>query len=121
MSDDPGFGGCRFGVERRRHCRFPISAPAKYVLQGRHGTAVMSNIGRGGVFLKAQNPLPVGQQVELFLDWPAMLDGRCPLRLVIQGQALRISERGSAVSILRYEYRLRHKAAQAAHPLAMVG
>ena len=50
-----------------------------------------------------------------------MLDGRCPLRLVIQGQALRSSERGSAVSILRYEYMLRHKAAQAAHPLAMVG
>jgi hypothetical protein len=47
----------------------------------------MSNIGSGGVFLKAQNPLPVGQQVELFLNWPAMLDGRCPLRLVIQGQA----------------------------------
>jgi hypothetical protein len=118
MSPDPGFGGCRFGVERRRHCRFPISAPVEYVLQDRHGTAVMSNIGSGGVFLKAQNPLPVGQQVELFLDWPAVLDGRRPLRLVIKGRALRSSARGTAVRILRYECKLRPKAAQL---LALVG
>ena len=78
----------------------------------------MSNIGSGGVFLKAQNPLPVGQQVELFLDWPAMLDGRRPLRLVIKGRALRSSARGTAVRLLRYEYQLSPKAAQL---LALVG
>ena len=78
----------------------------------------MSDIGSGGVFFKAQSPLPVGEQVELLLDWPVMLDGRCPLRLVINGRILRSSARGSAVSVLRYEYRLRPKVAR---PLAMVG
>jgi hypothetical protein len=78
----------------------------------------MSNISSGGVFLKAQAPLPVGKRVVLLLDWPAMLDGRCPLRLVIQGRVLRSSARGSAVRILRYEYKLHPKAAQA---LALAG
>ena len=118
MSPDPDFRGCRVGIERRRRCRFPVFGPVECVLQGRHCTAVMLDIGSGGVFLKAQNPLPVGQQVELFLDWPAMLDGGCPLRLVIRGRVLRSSARGSAVRILRYEYKLRPKAAQ---PLALAG
>lgn len=118
MSPNPDLGGCSVGAERRRHCRFPVSGPVEYVLKGRHGTAAMSNIGSGGVLLKAQNPLPVGQQVELFLNWPAMLDGRCPLRLVIKGRALRSSARGTAVRILRYEYKLHPDAAQ---PLALAG
>jgi hypothetical protein len=47
-----------------------------------------------------------------------MLDGRCPLRLVIQGRVLRSSERGSAVRILQYEYKLRPKVE---HALALAG
>jgi hypothetical protein len=124
MSPDPDLGNCRLGVERRRHRRFPISGLVEYVLRGRHGEAAMLDVGSGGVFLKAQDPLPVGKPVKLFLEWPAMLDGRYPLRLVIEGRILRSSARGSAVSILRHEYRLHPKAAQAvqsAHPLAMAG
>jgi hypothetical protein len=118
MFHDSDPRGCRVGVERRRHCRFPISEAVEYVLQGRHGVAVMSNIGSGGVFLKARDPLPVGEQVDLLLDWPAMLDGRYPLRLAIKGRTLRSGARGSAVRILHYEYRLHSKTA---HALAMAG
>jgi hypothetical protein len=88
------------------------------MLQDRRGVAVMSNMGSGGVFLKARDPLPVGEQVDLLLDWPAMLDGRRPLRLAIKGRILRSSACGSAVRILHYEYRLRSKATDA---MAMAG
>jgi hypothetical protein len=81
----------------------------------------MSDVSSGGVFLKAQGPLSVGQPIELFLAWPALRGGRRTLRLVIRSRILRSSARGSAVGILRYEHRLRPKAVQATHPLAMAG
>jgi hypothetical protein len=118
MSPDPNLGTRRAGVERRKNCRFPIRGSVEYVVKGRHGGAVMSDISSGGVFLKAQDLLPIGEQVDLFVDWPAMLDGHCPLRLAIKGRVLRSGARGSALSILTYEYKLHPKSA---HKLAMAG
>jgi len=71
--------------------------------------AVTCDIGSGGVCIDTPDSLPVGKRVRLSLDWPAALDGRHALRLIIIGKILRISERGTAVSILRHEYRLRPK------------
>lgn len=97
--------------ERRQHQRFPITAQSQYILGGTRGPATTTDISSGGVFLKTETTLPVGKQIEVLIDWPALLDQRCPLRLVISGKVLRSSDAGTAVGIIRYDFRIRPKSA----------
>lgn len=96
---------------RRKHRRYPISAESQYVSEGNQGRAISVDISSGGVFLKAETALPVGKAIEVWIDWPVLLDQRCPLRLVIGGRVLRSDARGTAVGITRYEFRLRPRSA----------
>ena len=109
MSPAPRLKFGRAPYERRQHQRFPITAKCQYILTGIRGQAVTSNIGSGGVLLKAEQILPVGKQLQVFIDWPALLDQRCPLRLVITGKILRSDKHGAAIGIIRYEFRIRPK------------
>lgn len=95
--------------ERRRHQRFPINVSSRYLLDGAGSHATTLNISSGGVLLATKEILPVGRQVQLFIDWPALLDQRCPLRLVINGHILRSTRFGTVVAISRYSFRLRPK------------
>lgn len=97
--------------ERRRHQRFPITARSQYILAGIREQATTLDISSGGVFLKTEKILPVGKQIEVLIDWPALLDDRCPLRLVIAGKVLRSDQAGTAVGIIRYDFRIRPKTA----------
>ena len=109
MSPAPGQ---RFApYERRQHQRFPITAQSQYALAGKRAPATTLDISSGGVFFKAEKILPVGKQIQVFIDWPALLDQRCPLRLVITGRVLRSDQTGTAVGIVRYEFRIRPKSA----------
>lgn len=94
---------------RRKYLRFPISMPAQYSLGGFKRATTTVNISRGGVFIHAKEDLPVGRTVRLAIDWPAALDGRCPLSLVVFGRVVRCQMNGTAISIHRYEFRLRPK------------
>lgn len=111
MSPAPSLKFGQAPYERRHHQRFPIAAQTQYVLTGIRGQAVTSDISSGGVFMKTDRILPVDKQVQLFIDWPAMLDQRCPLRLVIVGRVLRSGESGTAIGIIRYDFRIRPKRA----------
>lgn len=76
-----------------------------------YGTTI--DMSSGGVLFTTECELPHGKLVELAVNWPARLDGVCPLQLVAVGRVVR-SNRGSAVvRIRKYEFRTR-KAAQAA-------
>lgn len=97
--------------ERRQHQRFPISANSQYILAGNRAQATTLDISSGGVFLKTEKILPVGKQIQVLIDWPALLDERCPLRLVITGKVLRSDPAGTAVGIIRYDFRIRPKSA----------
>jgi hypothetical protein len=57
--------------------------------------------------------LPVGRSVELSVDWPAQLDGNCPLRFVAIGRVIRSEPKQAAVRIERYQFRTRGKTAPA--------
>jgi PilZ domain-containing protein len=97
--------------ERRQTQRYPITAQTQFILTGIRGQAITSDISSGGVFLKTDRVLPVGKQIQLFIDWPALLDQRCPLRLVVTGKTLRSDEKGTAVGIIRYDFRIRPRRA----------
>jgi hypothetical protein len=88
------------------HQRFPISTPVKYIVEKVAGEGVTCNVGSDGLLMKTTCVFPKGRRIELSLDWPAMLDGRLPLRLDISGKILWSNVSGTAVEILSYEYRL---------------
>ena len=58
--------------ERRRHQRFPINVSSRYLLDEARGYATTVNISSGGVLLNTKEILPVGRQVQLLIDWPAL-------------------------------------------------
>ena len=97
--------------ERRQHQRFPITAQSQYILGGNREPATTVDISSGGVLLKTEKILPVGKQLQVLIDWPALLDQRCPLRLVITGKVLRSDPTGTAIGIIRYDFRIRPKSA----------
>lgn len=92
---------------RREHRRFSLALPAEYTIDSRRFSGRTANLSSRGVFLVAEDPPPVGKNIRVVVEWPAMLDGRCPLNLVIHGKTVRRELNGAAVRILRYEFRIR--------------
>jgi hypothetical protein len=70
-----------------------------------YGTTL--NIGSGGVLFTTEERLPIGRTVELSVNWPARLDGICPLQFVAIGRVVRSEEDRAAVRIDRYEFKTR--------------
>ena len=102
--------------ERRQRRRYPIFARSECILAGNRVQATTLDISSGGVFLKTDRLLPVGKRIQVFINWPVLLDQRCPLRLVITGRVLRSDEAGDAVGKLRYDFKIRpseHRGSQA--------
>jgi hypothetical protein len=95
--------------ERRTKRRFAMDQEVKYKLCGKifpgTGTGRTLNFSSGGVWLSTENMLPSGAPVELSLNWPALLNDSCPMKLMVYGCVVRSDERGAAVAIERYEFR----------------
>jgi hypothetical protein len=96
--------------DRRSKRRFAIAQEVKYRLLygeriGEAGSGTTLNISSAGVCFTTDARLSPGLPVELAIQWPALLRGSVPLRLVTYGIVVR-SWNGSAVaSIDRYEFR----------------
>jgi hypothetical protein len=99
--------------ERRQRQRYPIFARSEYILAGNRAQATTLNISSGGVFLKTDQLLPVGERIQVFINWPVLLDQRCPLRLLMTGRVLRSDEAGAAVRTLRYDFKIRVRGSNA--------
>jgi hypothetical protein len=73
-------------TERRAGIRFPLGLRARYQTVGRGdpiaGEGWVINISSSGVLVAHQEEIPAGAQMELNIEWPSLLDGRVPLRLV---------------------------------------
>jgi hypothetical protein len=98
-------------AERRGTSRFPLREEVRYKML--HGKVVTTgagktlNIGSGGVLFTTEQRLPLGRLIELSVNWPARLDGTCPLKFVATGRVIRAEEDRAAVRIERYEFRTR--------------
>jgi len=96
--------------ERRSHRRYPISLTVDYKIlyRGRVdslGSARTINMASGGVLLQADKALLTGRQIELFINWPLMLEDVCPLKLVMWGRIMRSDNHGVAIQTRQYEFR----------------
>jgi c-di-GMP-binding flagellar brake protein YcgR len=96
--------------ERRAKQRFRIEQEVRYrLLYGQRlaetGAGRTENISSGGVWITTQSQLAPGLPVELAMNWPALLNDVCPMKLMIYGCVIRSTENGAAVAIERYEFR----------------
>jgi hypothetical protein len=69
------------------------------------GSGQTRNISSSGVLLQSDCDLPVGERVELFIEWPVQVNEKCGLKLVTEGIIIRREKREFAVNIIRYEFR----------------
>ena len=54
-----------------------------------------------------QQMLKVGEKVQLAINWPAMLDNTCLMKLEVFGWVIRSETGKAAVKLERYEFRTR--------------
>jgi hypothetical protein len=104
----------RFGgpMERRGTNRFPVQQDVRYrVIQSRtdkiSGSGTTLNMGSSGILFTTDERLALGRMVEVSVNWPARLDGVCPLQFVATGRVVRSESNRAAVRIERYEFRTR--------------
>jgi hypothetical protein len=100
----------KVSTEQRSHQRYPIQLEMEYRLlnKGRaehSGTGKTCNISSGGVLFEALGTPPMGSTIEVMLSWPFLLEGVCPLRLVMRGRIVRSDVRGIAIQSSYHEFR----------------
>jgi hypothetical protein len=105
--------------ERRGNSRFPIQQDVHYRILGARsdpasGIGQTLNISSSGILFRTESPLTPGKHLEVSINWPAQLDGKCPLKLVARGWVKRCRGSQVAVEIEKYEFRTRRIAAQPA-------
>ncbi len=90
--------------------RFPVNRQLTYkllqdeaiVAAGFGSTVDMSS---AGIAFECQASLPEGAFIELSISWPALLNGACPMRLIVFGEVLRGAEDTKVCSVDRWEFR----------------
>lgn len=98
--------------ERRGASRFPLQEPLFYrVIQARSdrptGMGRTLDMSSSGICFTTETALPPGKMVEISVEWPAQLDGVCPLKFVAVGRVVRADSTVAAMRIERYEFRTR--------------
>jgi hypothetical protein len=98
------------GADRRLYRRYPIVLEVQYKSNrgrpARLGYGTTLNVSSRGVLFRADDSLPAGSQVELTMHWPFLLEGVCPLKLVMRGRVVRSDWRGVAVRTKDHELRV---------------
>lgn len=97
-------------TDRRQSDRFPIEREVRYrVLNKRGGDEVGDgrtiNISSAGVLFTSSHMLLPGRRLELSISWPALLNDKCPLKLVARGRVVRFEQGRAALEIQQYEFR----------------
>ncbi len=98
--------------ERRRSERFPLDQPALIYAKDKDSGVIESkgrvvNMSSSGILFTTDKEFPLGRKVEIAVAWPAKLDGRCALKLVVRGRVVRCDGDRVAVEIERSEFRTR--------------
>ena len=91
--------------ERRSMWRFPIRRAVGYTQDGKVGAGTTIDISSGGLLLAVNEPPLLGELIQLSVDWPAELDYRIRLKLLVTGRVVRVEGANAAIAIDRYEFR----------------
>ena len=113
--------GCRpIGIDqpdRRANQRYPITLEVEYQVPDRYGFQQNGlgrtiNISSRGVLLDVSDPLPNQCPIRLSINWPFLLDGSIPLKLVMRGNIVRVLDNRIAVRVTEHAFHLARQATQ---------
>ena len=95
--------------DRRLDRRYLFEVPLRFCSE-RHrdtcaGVGQTIELGTGAVLFDTGCLLSRGENLELELTWPFLLQEVCPVVLVIRGPVIRIDPRGAVVRMRDYEFR----------------
>ena len=99
--------------EWRAAIRFPLALPLRYSVLHRGmgrtetGSGQTIDVSSAGLRFMTDRLLPPGLYVELFMDWPVLLDGRVEVQLVMSGNVVRSNGTETAVQIYRHNFTTR--------------
>ena len=89
-----------------------MNLEVRYSVVGRRGP-VETGSGRtidmssSGMSFTADTPLPIGQTLDMSIDWPVRLDDDVQLQVVVSGVVVRSTGAVIALRIERHEFRTR--------------
>ena len=106
-TDPPSFqlGGY---ADRRASIRFPLQLDLRFRIAQKSApwiTGRTINISSCGFLFVADAEPILGSRVSVSVDWPAILDQKAALRLVIHGRVVRVFDGRAAVAFQRSEFR----------------
>jgi PilZ domain len=106
-------------LERRATIRFPMTLEVRYAVLGRCGPAETGSgrtidLSSSGLSFTADRPLPIGQKLEVSIDWPVLLGGGIQLQLTMSGTVVRSNGSATALQVERHEFRTRRGGIKAA-------
>ena len=97
--------------DRRVDRRYPFQLPLQFNYRKCGapvaGSGTTEDLSSGGIRFVADNPPPVGVEIELRLEWPFLLQNVCPLELLVWGKVLRSDPQGTVARMSGYEFRTR--------------
>ena len=96
------------GIERRSKVRYPIPLKIRYRALGqplRSGEGQAVNLSSSGALVISPHELQIGAEVEIYMEWPSLLDGWIPLQLVAVGSVVRCGTSNFAVCFRRHQFR----------------
>ena len=106
----PGFASAgTLQRERRLQQRYPITFDLEYEVPGGKGVRLMGfgrtiNISSRGVLLEISDPLPNRCRIRLLINWPFLLDGSIPLKLLMHGNIVRVVNNTIAVEVTGHTF-----------------
>src|SRR6516225_7046689 len=106
----PGYASAKtLPWERRLHQRYPITFDVEYQVPGGNGVRLTGfgqtiNISSRGVLLEISDPLPNRCRIRLSINWPFLLDGSIPLRLLMHGNIVRVAGNTIGVEVTGHTF-----------------
>lgn len=99
-------------VDRRSSVRFPLRLALSYRTFNPSTCycttpAKTLNISSNGLLFEDHGTLQPGQHVLVTVEWPARLDQRIPLNLILEGRIVWTAEGLAAMRVHRHEFRTR--------------
>jgi hypothetical protein len=100
-------------ADRRGSKRFGIEQEMLYKVLDHRAATPESGVGKTldissrGVLFETEQRLRPGKRVEVSVNWPALLDGACPLKFVAVGRIVRSEEKCAAMKVEQHEFRTR--------------
>jgi len=98
--------------DSRSSVRVPIDLEVRYRVVRRrrpveNGSGRTIDISSSGLSFAANTPLSIGQTLDVYIDWPVLLDGGVQLQIVTSGVVVRTTGAVTAIRIQRHDFRTR--------------